>query len=131
MTSLTISTIKKHEISTDGSVVTFAVDAKHVGELSMLIPAACYDELISAVSRAKAVIDAKQPRSAGQVKVKMAQNCLVTAEVQQHGLVVLVFDRQTPAETGYALNADTAKKLAVGLVKSADAVLMSKGDKKD
>jgi len=129
MTSLTISAIKTQEISNDGSVVSFIVDAKYVGELSMMIPAACYDELISALSRAKSVIDAKQPKSAGQVKVKRAQNCLVTAEVQQHGLVVLVFDRQTQAEAGYALDAETAKKLAVGLVKSADAVLMRKDGK--
>jgi hypothetical protein len=126
MTSLTISAIKTQEISNDGSVVTFTIDAKYVGELSMMIPAACYDELISTLSRAKSVVNAGQPKSAGQVKIKVAQNCLVTAEVQQHGLVVLVFDRQTQAEAGYALDAETAKKLAVGLVKSADAVLMMK-----
>ena len=41
----------------------------------------------------------------------------------------MVFDRQTQAEAGYALDAETAKKLAVGLVKSADAVLMRKDGK--
>jgi hypothetical protein len=130
MTSLTINAIKKQEMASDGSKVTVTVDAKYVGDLSVMIPAACYDELIASLSRAKSLLGAgKEPKNSNQVSVKRISNCLVTADVQQHGLVILVFDRQTQAEAGYAIDAETAKKMAVGLVKSADAVLMNKAGK--
>lgn len=130
MTLLTINSIKKHAASSDGANVTLTVDARHVGELSVLIPAGCFDELISALTRAKSLAGAKPDIRPDQVSVKVAKNCLITADVG-HGLVVLVFDHQTPDRVGYALDADTAMKMATGLVNSSDTVRASKAGKKD
>jgi hypothetical protein len=130
MTLLTISAVKKHAIAKDGASVTVTIDAKHVGELSVLIPGNCFDELISALTRAKSMAAAKPDPGPDQVSVKVAKNCLISADVG-HGVVVLVFDHQTPDRAGYAFDADTAMKMATGLVKSSDAVRASKAAKKE
>ena len=130
MTLLTINAVKKHSISTDGASVTVTVDARHVGEISVLIPGECFDELISALTRAKSMTAAKPDTRPDQVSVKMAKNCLISADAGR-GLVVLVLDHQTPDQVGYAFDADTAMKMATGLVKSSDAVRASKAVKKD
>jgi hypothetical protein len=130
MTLLTINAIKKHEIANDGTNITVTIDARHVGELSILIPGECFDDLISALTRAKSMATTKPVPRPDQVSVKMAKNCLISADVG-HGLVVLVFDHQTPEQAGYALDADTAMKMATGLVKSSDAVRTSKAGKKE
>jgi hypothetical protein len=130
MTLLTINTIKKHAIAKDGANVTLTIDARHVGELSVLIPGECFDELLSALTRAKSMAAAKPDARLDQVSVKVAKNCLISADVG-HGLVVLIFDHQTPDRAGYALDADTAMKMATGLVKSSDAVRTGKSGRKD
>src|SRR5258708_35821481 len=50
---LASSAVKKHAVAKDGGDVTVTIDARHLGELSVLIPAGCFDELISALTRAK------------------------------------------------------------------------------
>ena len=145
MTLLTISAIKKHAIAKDGANLTLTVDARHVGELSVLIPGDSFDELLSALTRAKSMAAAKpDPRTdqlrpdqarpdqarPEQVSVKVAKNCLITADMGR-GLVVVIFDNQTPDRAGYALDAESAMKMATGLVKSSDVVRTSKAGKKD
>jgi hypothetical protein len=121
MTLLTINTIKKHAIAKDGADLTLTIDAKHVGELSVPIPGECFDELLSALTRAKSMAATKPDTRSDQVSVKVAKNCRITADVGR-GLVILVFDHQTPDQAGYALDTDAAMKTATGLVKSSDAV---------
>jgi len=130
MTLLTINGIKKHAIAKDGASVTFTVDARHVGELSVLIPGECFAELLLALTRAKSMVPAKPDTRLDQVSVKVAKNCLISADLG-HGLVVLVFDHQTPDRAGFGFDADTAMKMAAGLVKSSDAVRTGKAGKKD
>jgi hypothetical protein len=130
MTLLTISAVKKHVIAKDGANVTVTIDARHVGELSVFIPGECFDGLISALTQAKSMAPAKPDPRPDQVSVKMAKNCLISADVGR-GLVVLVFDHQTPDRAGYALDADAAMKMATGLLKSSDTVRAGKAGNKD
>jgi hypothetical protein len=79
--------------------------------------------------------DATQPTAApmvqsSQVKISVPKNWLVSAETKVHDVVLLVFNHQTDAQTGYALDPNAAKKMAVGLVKNADAVLTNKSNRK-
>jgi hypothetical protein len=130
MTLLTINKIKKHAIAQDGANVTLTIDARHVGELSVLIPGECFDDLLSALTRAKSMVTPKPDARLDEVSVKMAENCLISADLGR-GLVVLVFDHQTPDRVGYALGADTAMKMATGLVNSSDAVRSNRTGKKE
>jgi hypothetical protein len=56
---------------------------------------------------------------------------MVTADLQVRGLVLLVFDPKTDAQVGYALDPDSSKKLAAGLVKNAEAVIAHKAKKQN
>jgi hypothetical protein len=47
----------------------------------------------------------------------------VSADVKEHDLVLLVFNRQSAARTAYALDPAAAKGMAEGLVNNADIVL--------
>ncbi len=143
MTLLTISSIKKQKVSDNGRQVTLTVEAKHVGELEVLLPPDCYDELISTFSRARTLRGgravpepaatpaapspaAQPPVKPGHFAVKVPKTWLVTSETQSHGVVLLVFDHQTDSQAGFAMPADAAKRMADGLVKNADAVLAAK-----
>jgi hypothetical protein len=64
-----------------------------------------------------------------QVTLTVPKNWLVSADLQMHDVVLLIFNHKTDAQSGYALDADTAKKMAVGLVKNGDAVLAHKASR--
>lgn len=140
MTLLTVNAVKAHTIADDGKV-TVTIDAKHVGELSVLIPANCVDPLISALTEAKSKTGgtpvrqrqpaATPPKTADHVTFKVPKNWLITADLQVRKLVLLVFDHQSDAQAGYALDAEAAKKMAGALVKSGDAVLAKKAETKN
>jgi len=72
-------------------------------------------------------VDAKGPK---ELKVTVPKTWAVTADLQVHGVVLVLFDHQTEARAGYALGADAAKQIAVGLTKNAEAVLNSKAAKR-
>jgi hypothetical protein len=59
----------------------------------------------------------------------MPKKFLLAADAANHGIVALVFDPRTDKEVGYALSPKSAKELAVGLVKNADAILAHKPPK--
>ena len=129
MLSVRVNAIKAHSVSEDGMEVTVALNAKHVGDLSLLMSAERCEELLSVLSSIKSAIQVRRPKKNEQVSVTVPKNWLVSADVQVHGVVVLVFNHQANGQTGYALDANSAKQLAVGLVKNAEAVLTHKAAK--
>ena len=126
MPLLALNAVKAHAVSDDGGQVAVAFATKDGGELSVLMPADCLDAIISALNRAKSAVRNKQATSANQISVTTPKTWLVTADLEVHGLVLLIFDPKTETQIGYALDAESSKKMAAGLIKNADAVLARK-----
>jgi hypothetical protein len=127
MTTVRVSEVKSSSVAEDGSAVTVTIDAKNVGELSLLIQANSFDQLISSLTKAKSILR-DQKKMSGHVTVKMPKNWLVACDPQVNGVVILVLEHQTESEAGYAFPPDDARKMAAGLIKNADLVLASKPD---
>ena len=129
MALLALNAVKAHAVSDDGGQVAVAFATKDGGELSVLMPAECLEALISGLNRAKSVVRNKQAKNAEQVSVTVPKTWMVTADVQARGVVLLVFDPKTEAQVGYALDAESSKRMAAGLVRNADLVLAHKAGK--
>ena len=123
MPALTVNAIKAPSVSDDGLFTTFTFTTKYVGDLDVTMPSACLDELLSALKGAKSDINRKDPKKANQLQLTVPKTFLVTAEVKERGLVIVVFDHQAETRAGYALTPDAAKKLSSGLTQNADAVI--------
>ena len=65
----------------------------------------------------------KDPKKANQFQITVPKTFLVTADVNERGLVILVFDHQAETRVGYALTPDAAKKVSSGLTQNAEAVI--------
>ena len=130
MPLLALNAVKAHAVSDDGGQVAVAFGTKDGGELSVLMPADCLDAVISALNRAKSAARNKQATSASQINVTKPKTWLVTADLEVHGIVLLVFDPKTETQMGYALDAESSKKMAAGLIKNADAVLARASSKR-
>src|SRR4051812_18676213 len=126
MSVLSVSAIKDQSVSDDRSQVTIKFTTKYVGDLDVTMPVACVDELMTALRRVKSSIEIKDPKAATQLKVTAPKTWLVTADLQQRGVVILAFDHQAETRVGYALAPDAAKKMGASLSQNADAILDQK-----
>jgi predicted regulator of Ras-like GTPase activity (Roadblock/LC7/MglB family) len=131
MALLALSEVKGHAVSDDGAHVAVAFKTKDDGELSVMMPADCLDALIAGLNRAKTTVRNKRAKNLEQVSVTMPKAWMVTADVQARGVVLLVFDPKTEAQVGYALDAESSKKMAAGLIKNADAVVAHKASRRN
>jgi hypothetical protein len=127
--SAQINRVTSHAVSEDGTRVTLCLDAKHVGELALLMSAESLDEVVTALQEAQAAVRAKQGKPEDQVRFKVPKNWLVSSDLQVHDVVLLVFDHKSETQAGYALGADAAKKMAVALVQNADAAAKRKAQR--
>ena len=125
MNAITIKAGKSCVASADATSVTLTFDTKWSGDLSLTIPSEALDNLATMLNEAKAAVQGKL--SPGQVTARMPKKWMVTADVQKHGVVLLVFDPQLPSQAGYVLNGEAAKELANGLTKNAEASMAHKG----
>ena len=126
MLSVRVNAIKGHSVSPDGAETTVELDAKHVGELSLLMTAERCEQLFSALSSVRSQLQAKGPGNPDQVRVRVPKNWLVSADLQVHEVVVLVLNHRTSDQIGYALDAAAAKQMAEALAKNAEVVLKHK-----
>jgi hypothetical protein len=124
MDSITITAGKSCAPSADAKSVSLILDTKWSGDLSLMIPSEALDNLVAMLNEAKTAVQSKL--SPGQVTARMPKKWMVTADVQKHGVVLLIFDPQMPSQAGYALNGEAAKELATGLAKNAEAILAHK-----
>jgi hypothetical protein len=156
MATYTILGVKAYAVSDDGAEVKVTFTTKHIGDMIIAMPANCVGDLMLALNQAKTAISGKQLKTAtpskqaspaalpsspqaamplkggrdlNQVTIVAPKKFMVTADLKIHDVVVLIFDQQTESQAGYALNAEAAKNMAMGLVKNADAVLTKKASK--
>ena len=126
--------IKDFSLSEDGKSATFSLTTKYTSDIVVTIPAECLNALRKAVelsapatgagSQAAADNKSVADPSTGKLVVKVPKKWAAAAD-KQHGVVAVIFDHQTPAQFGFALNSGGAKELAAALVKQADVVAAS------
>lgn len=126
MATISVTHVKDHSVSDDGSQATVTFTTKYVGDLDVTMPVSCVDELIAVLQRTKSSIEMKAPNSPKQLKVTVPKTWLVTADAKQHGVVILAFDHQAETRVGFALMPDAAKKMGASLSQNADAMLNRK-----
>ena len=131
MSLVALTAVKGHAVSNDGGQVAVAFATKDGDELSVMMPADCLEALISALNRAKSAAKNKRDKASDQVTVSLPKTWMVTADLEVRGLVLLVFDPKTDTQVGYALDPESSKKLAAGLVKNAEAVIAYKAKKQN
>jgi len=124
MLSAQISAIKGHQLSADKRELSIVLDAKHVGDLAIVLSTDQLQQLASMISSVKTELPATDPKD--QLQISAPKTWLVTADLKIHDVVLVIFNRQTAAQSGYALDANAAKQMAEGLIKNADAVLKKK-----
>jgi hypothetical protein len=131
MAKFAVIGVKDHSVSDDGAEVTVTFTSKFIGDIDLTMPADCLDDLISALTKAKNAVRARNAKTPQQVRVTTPKKFMVTADVSVRGIVILIFDPTTVDQCGFALDAKAAKEMAAGLVKNADAVLAQKADKQN
>ena len=127
MLSAQVDAIKGHQLSTDKTQLSLVLEAKHVGDLSIVLSTEHLEKLAAIITQVKSEIPAHGAK--GELKVTAPKTWMVTADTKIHDVVLLIFNRNTEAQTGYALAPDAAKGMADAIMKNADVVLKSKGGK--
>jgi len=147
--AIRISGVKSSRLSEDRKEIIVASSGKYTGELELRFACECVDDLINALTNARA---AAQPATASPmppnsalplvldrrpqtgdapggsngsdtVRFEIPRSFTVTADTSGRGLVLFIFNHKLERQAGYALSPDAAKQIAGGLVKSADALI--------
>jgi hypothetical protein len=141
-----IAQVKSSTLSDDKKEVIVLGSGKYIGDVELRFARECLDGLIDALVQAKgalggsadsglvpdvtAVPATKRNGGAGtnpdEIRFEVPKNFTVTADTSGRGLVLLILNHRLANQAGYALSPDAAKRVAGGLVKSADAVLALK-----
>lgn len=130
-----VNAIKGHTLSADKKELSVVLEAKHVGELSIVLSTDQFEQLATIINQVRSELSDKGAEKSelsnkgaekNELTVAVPRNWAVTADVKMHDLVLLVFNRQTPAQTAYGLDPAAAKGMAEGLLKNADVVLKKK-----
>lgn len=69
------------------------------------------------------------PAVSTEYRVQVPRKIIVTADLKQHEVVLMLFEGPTDAKTGYALDAKGAKATAARLIESADVLIGHKASK--
>ncbi len=144
MSSISITDVKACQISEDGAELTLTLATRYVGDMRIVMPIECREQVIAALTQASAgaraepAVPKPMPQAAADksgsaadpkaVTVKVPKKWMVTTDAERHGVVLVVFDHQTPGQSAYALKPGPAKEFALGITKSADALLARKAD---
>ena len=126
MPALTVSEVKDSTVSDDGNLTSVTFTTKYVGDLDLTMPSTCVDRLIAVLQDAKSKLQPKASLEPNQLRVTVPKTWALTADLQERGLVIVVFDHQADTRTGYALSPDAALKMSESLARNAEAVLSTK-----
>jgi hypothetical protein len=140
--AIRISAVKSSQLSDDKKEVIVASTGKYTGDLELRFASECVDDLLNALINARRAMQpaagAAAPAAAAsappkpngaevnniphQVTFEVPRNFAITADGGRR-LVLFIANHKLDRQAGYAFSPDAAKQLAVGLVKSADALL--------
>jgi hypothetical protein len=126
-----------------GSIL-LRLSTRYVGEQLYAIPDSALDQLVADLQALKAAgssharngqkaaepspqaVSATKPEGRSfEVKVTTPQKWMIGSGLPQRSVVVLIFDPQSESQAGYALGGESAKQMAAGLIKQADALALA------
>jgi hypothetical protein len=131
MPLLALTAVKAHAVSEDGGHVAVAFATEEGDDLSVMMPADCLDALISTLKRVKSAAKNKKAKGFDQLDLTMPKSWMVAADLNVHGVVVVIFDPKSDAQAGYALDVESSKKMAESLIQTANAVAIHRAAKKN
>jgi hypothetical protein len=73
-----------------------------------MMPADCLDALISTLKRVKSAARNKKAKDFDQLNLTMPKSWMVAADLNVHGVVVVIFDPKSDAQAGYALDVESS-----------------------
>ena len=114
--------VKAHAVSEDAGHVAVAFATKEADDLSVMMPADCLDALISALTRARSAVRSKKTDESHRISVTVPKTWMVTADLNERGVVLVIFDPKTDTQAAYALEVEASKKMAAGLIQNANAI---------
>jgi hypothetical protein len=137
MHTFDVTGIKDFAISADGTQATFALITKYSGDLGVKLPAASLKALQLSPEPSSPRTPMPGQKGPGgelappdknpkEVMVSVPKKWLAAAD-KKRGMVLVVFDQQSPTQQGFALSPGAARDLAAALVKQADVVAASHG----
>lgn len=127
MSSISVTTVKACQVSDDGTELILTLATRYVGDMKIVMPIACREQALAALTQVAAGKSGGEAATKS-VTVKVPKKWIVTADAERHGVVLLIFDHQTPSQSAYALQPEAAKQFAVGITKSAESLLARKPD---
>src|SRR5262249_44349868 len=96
----------------------------------VMMPADCLDALISALKRARSAVRSKKTDESHRISVTVPKTWMVTADLNERGAVLVIFDPKTDTQAAYALKVEASKKMAAGLIQNASAIETRRAEKK-
>ena len=102
--------VKAHAVSEDAGHVAIAFAAKEADDLSVMMPADCLDALISALTRARSTVPSKKTDESHRISVTVPKTWMVTADLNERGVVLVIFDPKTDTQAAYAPELEASKK---------------------
>jgi hypothetical protein len=141
--AIRIAAVKSSKISDDQKEILLATTGKYTGDLELRFTRECLDDAIAALNHARSLLQPyaspgvppsvappRDPKEASvgnpdEVRFEVPKNFTVTAETGR-GLVLFILNHKLEGQRGYALAPDAAKKVADGLIKSAEAMLANR-----
>jgi len=130
-----VVTLRADNYSPDGKRISISIVTNDSTEMKFSVPVACLHELIADLRKLQSPRDSVSPTPSNQtavtsraaedlnrVNVTVPKKWMLGSGLPNHPVVIMVFDPQTKAQAGYALNVTAAREMAAGLVKQADTV---------
>jgi hypothetical protein len=130
MPLLALTAVKAHAVSEDGGHVAVAFATEKGDDFSVMMPGDCLDALITTLKRVKSAAKNKKAKDFDQLNLTMPKSWMVAADLNVHGVVVVIFDPKSDAQAGYALDVETSRKVAASLIRTANGVANHRAAKK-
>jgi len=125
-----VTAIKAHAVSDDGSHVALVFATREGGEISIMVPAECLEQLTAGLNHAKAAVANKRSKNVERIGVVYPKTGMVTRDLNARGVVLLIFDAKTDSQVAYGLQPEASKKIAVNLIQNADTIIKQRDVKR-
>ena len=124
--NLKLTSIRIDQGTTDGEV-TVIMKPKYTEARTYSLPRECLDQMIADIHAMGISPQVKSPQvkpadKLNQTTVRAPKKWMVGSGLPKHKVVLLIFDPQTEAQSGFALSAEAATEMAAGLAKNAEVL---------
>ena len=119
--NLKLTSIRIDQGATENEV-TVIMKPKYTEARTYSLPRECLDQMIADITVMGIVPQSKPADKLNQTTVRAPKKWMIGSGLPKHKVVLLIFDPQTEAQSGFALSAEAASEMAAGLVKNAEVL---------